>query len=153
MISDSLENLNKYRSAIPHSKEVSDYLNTTNIFSLEVGKYQIAGDSAFILIQEYLTKEESEKKWESHRRYIDIQIVLTGQEFIGYSPILFLKSKRGYDKEKDIIFYEDDSLEFGKILVPANYFCLFFPEDAHKPGLNVSREGPVKKAVIKVSVY
>ncbi|HUI29906.1 MAG TPA: YhcH/YjgK/YiaL family protein [Candidatus Acidoferrales bacterium] len=153
MISDSLENLNKYQQIIPHSKEICDYLNTTNIFSLAVGKYPIAGDSAFILIQEYLTKADAEKKWESHRKYIDIQIVLDGQEIMGYSPAPSLKSKDGYNEEKDITFYEDDSWEHSRLFVPKNYFCLFFPEDAHKPGLRVLKDESVKKAVIKASIY
>ena len=152
MLTDSLENLNKYQQVIPHSKEILDYLGNTNIFSLAVGKYQIEGDSVFILIQEYKTKIQSEKKWESHRKYIDIQIVLAGQEFIGYSPINFLKSKDGYSEEKDIIFYEDDSEEHSRIFVPRSYFGLFFPEDAHKPGVHISNESTVKKAVIKVAV-
>jgi len=153
MIFDLLDNFTKYQRIIPHSKEISDYLSITNIFSLAAGKYQIAGNSVFILINEYMTKAESEKKWESHKKYIDIQIVLNGQEFIGCSPIHFLNSKDGYNEEKDITFYEDDSKEHSKLLVTKNYFGIFFPEDAHKPGIQILKSDAVKKAVIKVSAY
>jgi len=152
VIADALENLNKYGPIIPHSKEISDYFNKTNISSLETGKYQIAGESVYILIQEYLTKNDSEKKWESHKRYIDIQIVLSGQECIGYSPSHFLALEGEYSDEKDIMFYKNDTQQHCELLVPRDHFCLFFPGEAHKPGLHVSRRESVKKAVIKVMV-
>jgi YhcH/YjgK/YiaL family protein len=152
MIADVLKNLSKYDSIIPHSKEISRYLNATNISSLEIGKYQIDGESAFVLIQEYLTKTEREKEWESHRRYIDIQIVLKGQELMGYSPSALLIPRNEYSEEKDIIFYRDDLREHSGVFTPQDHFCIFFPGEAHKPGLHASQAVAIKKAVIKVSV-
>lgn len=152
MITDALENLDKYRTAIPHSKEILDYLDKTDLSSLQTGKYSIAGELAFILIQEYLTKTESEKKWESHKKYIDIQIVLKGQEFMDHSSSAVLSPQDPYSEEKDIIFYKNGAQEHSRIFVPQDYFCLFFPGEAHKPGLHVSKEAAIKKAVIKVAI-
>ena len=147
-----LKNLSKYSSIIPHSQEIFRYLNAVNISSLENGKIQIEGESAFVLIQEYMTRRESEKRWESHRKYIDIQIVLEGQEFMDYSPSAVLTPQDDYSEENDIIFYRDDSQGHGRLFVPQDHFCIFFPGEAHKPGLHVSREVAIKKAVIKASM-
>jgi YhcH/YjgK/YiaL family protein len=152
MITDVLENLGKYRSVIPHSKEILDYIKATSLSSLQAGKYPVIGDSAFILIQEYLTKTESEKKWESHKKYIDIQIVLDGLEFMDYSPSSVLSIQDPYSEEKDIVFYKNDAMEHSRIVVPKNHFCIFFPGEAHKPGLHVTREMSIMKAVIKVAI-
>jgi YhcH/YjgK/YiaL family protein len=152
MITDALENLEKYKSIVPHSKEISDYLNKHDFHSLETGRYQIAGQSAFVLIQEYQTKAESEKRWESHRKYIDIQIVLDGKEFVSYAPSSVLKPQDSYSEEKDIIFYEDHLQEHTRVMVPRDCFCLFFPGEAHKPGLLVSEAASIKKAVIKTAI-
>jgi YhcH/YjgK/YiaL family protein len=150
MIADALENLVNYQQVIPHSKEILNYLAAKDISFLDAGKYQVLGESAFILIQDYLTKPETEKRWESHKKYIDIQIVLKGKEFMGYSHANLLKIKEAYSEEKDIMFYENDSEEHCMLSVPHNCFCLFYPEEAHKPGIHVSKESAIKKAVIKV---
>lgn len=152
MISDSLDNLSKYKGLVPHIKEIANYINKNSLVSLKGGKYDIVDDSAFILIQEYLTKPVNEKFWESHKKYIDIQVVLEGQEYMGYSPIGTLEIKDPYNEGNDIIFYNNDSVERGNIMVHKNHFCVFFPEDAHKPGLHIIEAHKVKKAVIKVVV-
>jgi YhcH/YjgK/YiaL family protein len=150
MIIDTLENLKKYESILPFSKEILNYLGTTDLLSLEDGKFQVAGDSVYILIQEYLTKPESEKKWESHKKYIDIQIVLSGEEHMGYCPAHLLKISEPYNEVKDVIFYDNDSPEYSKLLIPQNYFAIFFPGDAHKPGYYILKEERVRKIVFKV---
>jgi len=150
MITASLDKLTYYQRVIPSGTEIVNYLNRNDIFSLKTGKYPISGESAFLLIQEYQTKSEPEKEWESHKKYIDIQIVLNGQEYMGYSPVLSLKVRESYNIEKDIIFYENDDKEYSRILIQEKYFCIFFPEDAHKPGCHIKEERHIKKAVIKV---
>ncbi len=152
MISDSLNNLKKYEHLVPLTKEIINYLESNDIYSLSGGRYEIAGDSAFILIQEYYTMPETEKDWESHKKYIDIQLVMDGCEYMGYSPKDFLNIKKEYSTENDIIFYENDDKEHSNIMVHKNHFCIFFPEDAHKPGLHTKEVSRVKKAVIKVMV-
>lgn len=152
MITDSLNNLGKYGDLVPFIPEILDFLRANDINSLTGGRHIISGDSVFILIQEYFTQPAGEKEWESHRKYIDIQLVLDGKEFMGYSPVGHLKAKGDYSEENDIIFYENDTSERGYLMVHKNHFCLFFPEDGHKPGLHVIEVQRVKKAVIKVAV-
>lgn len=152
MITDALNNLGKYGNLIPFTSEILNFVQTKDIASLTGGRHEILGDSVFILIQEYFTQPAAEKEWESHRKYIDIQLVLEGKEFMGYSPVANLKAKGDYSEENDIIFYENDSKDRGYVMVHKNHFCIFFPEDGHKPGLHQIEVQRVKKAVIKVAV-
>ncbi|HLF32750.1 MAG TPA: YhcH/YjgK/YiaL family protein [Cyclobacteriaceae bacterium] len=150
MITDNYENLKNYQSVLPFAGEILKYLGSVNIFLLEPGKYQIAGDAVYVLIQEYQTKPESEKKWESHKKYIDIQIVLQGREYISYSPSTALTIKDNYNEQKDVIIYENDFNDQCKLFLPEDYFSIFFPGEAHKPGFHILNESTVKKAVVKV---
>jgi YhcH/YjgK/YiaL family protein len=70
-----------------------------------------------------------------------------------YSPVHLLKVKNPYNEEKDVTHYENDSQKHSSLFIPQNYFCIFFPEDAHKPGLHLLKEQNIKKAVIKVMGY
>jgi YhcH/YjgK/YiaL family protein len=152
MIADKLTNIEKYKSTIPFFNEIVEYINTTQLSSLVPGKHPIVGESVFVLIQEYVTQKETEKKWESHRKFIDIQIVLSGEEYIGFSPIQSLTLDSEFITEKDYVFYRNDEVQRSMVLLTKDEFAIFFPNDAHKPGLHLTHEKEVKKAVIKVLV-
>lgn len=152
MIADKLSNIELYKSSIPFYNEIIDFIKANPLSSLNPGKYPIVGESVFILVQEYKTQTEAEKKWESHKKFIDIQIVLKGEEYLGFSPTETLVIETEYDKEKDLIFYHNDKIQRSKVLLSKDEFAIFFPHDAHKPGLHLTRESEVKKAVIKVLV-
>jgi biofilm protein TabA len=152
VIADAIANLEKYSGSIPSLYLILDYLEKTDLAKLDVGKYPISGDKIYVLIQEYETKGEAEKKWESHRNFIDIQIVLSGEEFMGYAPLDALKVAEAYNPDKDVMFYETDARPRSAIVTRAGNFCAFFPRDAHKPGCSLGAPAKVRKAVIKARV-
>ena len=94
-------------------------------------------------------KTQADKDFEAHKQYIDIQMVLEGSEYIEWCPLNTTQAKTTYDKDKDIIFLSGigQKLEASKDL-----FFIFFPEDAHKPGLPIHTPEHVKKAVFKIKV-
>ncbi len=150
MIADKLENLELYSGAIPSLFRVLDYLGRTDLGSLAIGKYPINGEDAYLSVQEYETKPEAEKKWEAHRDFIDIQIVLSGREFMGCAPLGSLAEKEPYDPAKDVAFFRDGPEPRSALVARPGDFCVFFPRDVHKPGCAVGAPTKVKKAVIKV---
>jgi biofilm protein TabA len=150
MIADRLKNLELYSGAIPSLFRILDYLGRTDLASLAIGKYPISGEDAYVSVQEYETKPEAEKKWESHRNFIDIQVVLSGEEFMGCSPLGLLEEKEAYDPAKDVVFYRDGPGPRSALVARAGDFCVFFPRDVHKPGCALGAPSKVKKAVIKV---
>jgi len=98
-----------------------------------------------------MTKELHQGRWEAHRRYIDIQYLVSGIERIGYTPVANLALTTPYDEDKDVAFYQGH----GDILtLEPGMFAVFFPHDAHMPMLCEAGGSPkqVRKIVVKIPV-
>ncbi len=149
MILDKLEALDFYGPLIPHYPRIAAFLKSWKPDTLEPGRYDIAGDDAYALLQHYETAPEQDKKWESHRRHLDIQIVLHGREHIGWADAGGLDVVEPYRDEKDVMFYRDPARSVAVLMEPGS-FCVFYPRDAHRPGCHAGEPGSVVKAVVKV---
>jgi YhcH/YjgK/YiaL family protein len=148
MIIDKIENANLYKNLGETISKAFDYITKTNLKNLQPGKYEIDGENIFALISEYQTKPESEGKLEAHKKYIDVQYVISGEERMGYAPLDKQVVIEKYKDENDIAFYNGDR-SFTK--VAEGMFAIFFPVDLHAPGINTGNSSRVKKLVIKVS--
>jgi YhcH/YjgK/YiaL family protein len=85
---------------------------------------------------------------EAHRRYIDIQLVLEGDEQMGWKPLADCHNPVSeHSEERDIRFFHDAPASW--VAVPPDHFCIFFPEDAHAP---LVASGMVRKVIFKVAV-
>ncbi len=151
MILDKLENQNLYTNINSNFRKAFDFLNNKDTANLKDGKYEIDSDNVYASVQSYITKDEKEKKWESHKQYIDIQYIVKGEESIIWSPIDQLTVAEEYSKEKDVIFYKQGN-HSSRINLKDNYFCMFFPEDGHKPGCVFEKPENIKKIVIKIKL-
>jgi len=149
MIFDHLSNKEIYSNISSKVTRGLTYLKETNLSKLELGKYFIEGTDIYVLVQEYETKPKDEMKWESHKKYIDIQHVVSGCEVIGYTNIKNLQLSEKYSLDKDIMFYtgEGDYLTLTK-----GCFVILFPEDGHKPGICLDKSNLVRKVVVKIPV-
>lgn len=152
MITSTLSQLHWYRTISPFFKTAIDYALSTDLNSLETGKYAIDGDNVFVIINEYTTKSPDECDPESHRDYADIQIMLSGAEKFGYSPLEGREPFIAYDPEKDVAFYNLPEEDINYITLPAGQFIIFFPSDIHQPEVFLTQPALVKKAVLKVAV-
>ncbi len=123
------------------------FLKERDLQSLPAGRYPIDGENVFALVSQNPTKDYDSTQWESHRNYIDLHYVVSGEEKIGVSPITKLTVTRPYDASKDVANYSGT----GKIYtaVPGTYF-LFFPSDGHRPGITTGGNKADKKIVIKI---
>jgi YhcH/YjgK/YiaL family protein len=149
MIIDKIENVHIYKNISERISKSFEYIKTTDLKNLPTGKYPIDGDNIFALVSEYKTKPESEGKLEAHKKYIDVQYVIEGEELMGYAPLGGQKILDPYKEENDIIFFTGDK-SFTK--VSEGMFAIFFPEDVHMPGIMTEESLPVKKLVIKCLV-
>lgn len=150
MITDKLINSALYETLHPLFAEAFKFIQTTELLNLAHGRHDLAGDNLFVIYMEYMTKDKNECRLENHRRYIDIQLILEGEEYIGISNFDNQHPEIPYNAEKDIAFYNDeyDSL----IKLQKNEFAIFYPHDLHMPCLNVSSSSLVKKVVFKIAV-
>lgn len=127
---------------------VFDFMRNSNLETLETGKYTLSGDSLFVIVDEYITQDVEERKYEAHRKYIDLQYIIRGKELIGVAELDEVSLIESYDGEKDIAFYEKAD---GNYRVADNsVFFIFFPDDAHQPCVKLDHTQPVKKIVFKI---
>jgi biofilm protein TabA len=112
-------------------------------------KVEIRGDVLFALNQVYCGREASEAKYESHLNYIDIQYIVSGTEMIKVCPRAKLKIETPYNPQEDIEFYFDQP--GSQFLLTTGMLAIFYPEDAHAPGIAVG-EGLIRKSVIKIKI-
>lgn len=115
-----------------------------------VGKYDLE-NGAYVSVQEYTTKARSEAKYEAHKKFIDIQMILSGKELIAVSPIKKMTISDEYNEEKDfMLFHHND--ECTDYVLEAGEFLILYPQDVHMPGVCVNEKSPVRKIVVKVPV-
>ncbi len=114
------------------------------------GRCDIDGDNCFALMQAYTTRPLSQALFEAHRKYIDIQFILTGRETILWSPLATLSEvTQPYAADKDIACFANPPL-WTPVNLCAGQFAIFFPEDGHAPGLECGGPSEIRKIVIKV---
>ena len=145
MIIDTIDNAANYINLNSDFKLVFDYIKNNNLLEMSCGKHEIRGSEVFVNLQEYDTKYE--QKLEAHKKYIDIQIVVKGSEYIGYADIGKTSIKEEYNAEKDVMFL---SGSIDKFKADDKTFVIFYPQDAHMPALCIDKPGHVRKAVFKI---
>ncbi|TKK66968.1 DUF386 domain-containing protein [Ilyomonas limi] len=123
------------------------FLKNNNLQTMASGRYAIDGDNVYAMITKNPTKDVDSAKWESHRNYIDLQGVISGEEKIGVAPISSLTVTMPYDAAKDLINYSGEGTFY--TATPGTFF-LFFPADAHMPNITTGGNKPDKKLVIKI---
>jgi YhcH/YjgK/YiaL family protein len=147
MIIDKIENTHIYKNIGERIGKSFEYIKATELKTLSAGKYPIDGENIFALVSEYKTKSEQEGKLEAHKKYIDVQYVIEGEELMGYAPLGNQKIIEPYKEENDIVFFNGDKTF---IKISEGMFAIFFPEDVHMPGISTGKISDVKKLVIKV---
>lgn len=122
------------------------FLRTNDLSTLAVGEYKLAGDSAFVKVTYGPDKEMDATKWESHKKYIDLQYVSAGKEKIGVADVTNAVVTMPYNETKDVVNYTAE----GKFYIAdPSIFFIFFPQDAHRPNIKVE-DGDVRKVVVKI---
>lgn len=125
------------------------FMRDNNLEEMAPGKYPIDGDAAFASITEGPNKEFDQSKFESHRKYLDLQYVIKGKEKIGVADVSKATVTVPYNEKKDNANYTADGKYY--IATPEAFF-LFFPQQAHRPNIKVGGYDTVKKLVIKIEV-
>lgn len=147
MVIDKIENAELYAHLSPLIKKAFRYIRETDFNALEPGKYVIEHDNLFSILMEYDTKDIKDCQLEAHRKYIDVQYMISGSELVGVTPYVSQAVTKAYSDEDDYaLFAGDPSL----IRFEAGQFAIFFPGDLHMPGLKITESAKVKKAVLKV---
>lgn len=147
MILDTLDQADRYASLHPGFAPGFAFLREAPLAELQPGRHEIDGERVFAIVATDEGRGRDGARLEAHRRYIDIQLVVEGNEVIGWSELTCCTNVESpYDAEKDIVFFRDRPATWMD-LAPG-HFCIFFPEDAHAP---LAGQGLVRKIVVKVA--
>ena len=126
------------------------FLKETDLDSIAPGKYPIDGDNVYAIVSDGKPKLFEETKWEAHRKYIDIQYIILGKEKMGVASISKASVIDEFSEPKDVGFYDIPDTDSKYYTAEPGTFLLFFPQDAHRPGIRTEGCDWDKKIVIKV---
>lgn len=147
MIMDAIARGTAYAALHPGFATAFAFLREKDLGALADGRYDLDGDRVYVLVMTVDGRGQAGAKFEAHRRYIDIQAVVSGNEVMGWSPVAACRQPLPFDAAKDVGFYADAPASW--VTVPAGSFAVFFPEDVHAP---LAGSGTVKKVVVKVAL-
>ncbi|MEE1246034.1 MAG: YhcH/YjgK/YiaL family protein [Acutalibacteraceae bacterium] len=148
MIVTDYRNLEFY-SEVPHAKEVIDFIDGFKKTEMKPGRYDILGDELFAAVSRYDTEPREDRRFESHRKYIDIQIVLDGNEELDWAETSSLEmTDNGFERGDDIAFYDGETLS--TVILGKEQCAVLFPEDGHRPNVMHKEIENVLKIVFKI---
>ena len=149
MIVANLKDCEKYYGVHKDFKEAFEFLKKLTVDSPD-GQTVFRAGEMWVGVSTNAKKDDdgTEKTFEAHRKFIDIQCVIKGQEIMGYSNISEVSTtKMEYDETRDVALYGG---EYSTLILKDGDFAVFFPEDAHIPF--ISNPDGHKKAVFKIRV-
>ena len=149
MIADRLEHSQLYNCLGKRFEAAFRYLKETDFSKVPQERFELDGERLFALPQQYESKLRETGVWEAHRKYIDIQYIVSGVEQMGVAYAPAMRVTKEYDAEKDFMLLDG----VGQFLnFAAGSFAIFMPHDAHMPGIAVTQPSTVLKVVMKVAV-
>lgn len=153
MIVDTLANRHLYANLHPRLALALEFIATTDFSQLSKGVHKIDGDKLLAIINEYETKPQDQEMFEVHRRYVDVQYVISGHEEFGYQPLTDQQADMPYNAEYDFAKFDYAKHADKTHFMPLNpaVFAVFFPSDMH---MAATLETPVavRKVVMKVQL-
>lgn len=148
MIFDTLTNVDNYKG-LGRVYTALRFLAETDFTKIDLGRYELDGDNIFYMVQSYDT-DPTKTVSEAHKKYIDIQCMLSGEELIGVAPISAEKKLTEAKPENDVWFYECAT---EPLTLFAGSFMVLYPNDLHCPGVATKGSSiSCRKVVVKVKV-
>ena len=149
MIFGNIKDKERYNFLDEKIKECFKYSIENKLADFERGSYKIDGDSIFVNIVGYETVNKEDRFWEAHRKYIDVHLMIDGEEKILLNHIDNL-NRMSYKEEEDFLHLEGD--EASEVTLKNGDFLICYPEDAHMTAVKVEEVESIKKAIFKVII-
>lgn len=150
MIYDRFENLSLYcrpgtrlHQALVYARDVAH--------TVADGRTAVDGERLFASVATYETGSREERRLEAHRKYIDVQALLEGEEVIDVSLDEDLPVVEPYDETRDVMFLQPPK-RFASLSMAPGRFAVFYPHDFHRPGCHPGERSRIRKIVMKVAV-
>ena len=151
MIYDKLENSDLYAAGNSNIQKAFNFLKNFNP-SQPDGRIEIQGNDIFALVMSYETRDGATALFETHKKYIDVQYIVSGAEqcdVVGLCDTLVVD--KPYDDDNDCALYKEPA-HYGSCVMTTGCFAVFYPQDAHRPNCHLTSINNVRKIVVKVKV-
>lgn len=148
MILTTLADSGRIEPLHPLFKRFFDYVKEHDLFHAPLGRIEVDGDRLFINNVEADLTDAATQPLEAHREYIDVHVVLDGEEHFGWRPLADCAAVRqSYDPAADCALYADRPSSW--LTLRPGQAAIVFPEDPHAP---VVGEGRVRKLIGKIKL-
>ena len=151
MIYAELKDIKSYKGISENLDRAIDFIANKKYLNASFGKNVVDGDKIYFNHPEKpMTRENTGLDLEYHKKYIDIHLVLEGEEAIIYSPFEECVETKSYDMENDYALVKGKTqVEF---LMNSKNFLILFPTEPHLALLKVGEPKEIKKVIFKVEI-
>lgn len=145
MIVCAWKDIEKYAPLLPGIGEAVAAVNALTEY--ENGKtIPLSGENRFFMASQ---STKAPDVAEAHRKYLDIQYIVKGQETVGWADLADCHLQGEFDEGKDIGMYDGP---FSYMTIREGMCYVAFPEDAHMPGRHLDTPHDFVKIVVKLRV-
>lgn len=151
MIYDVLQDIKIYKGMNKNLDRAIDFISEKKYLDAKPGENIIEKNVIYFnFCEKVMTRENDNLEFECHKKYIDIHIVLEGEETIAYAKFKDCVETQSYDPEKDTAFMKGKIQ--AKLVLNKDNFLIFFPKEPHLPLLKVNEIKEIKKIIFKIEV-
>lgn len=151
MIYAELKDIKLYKGINKNLDKAIDFIAEKKYLNANYGKNTIEGNTIYFNYPEKaLTRENVDLELEYHKKYIDIHIVLEGEETIAYTSFENCIETQSYNIEEDYALVKGKAQV--KFIMNTKNFLLFFPEEPHLALLKVNTPKEIKKIIFKIEM-
>lgn len=148
MVIDNIYNAPLYYNLNKRFEKAFEFLETIDFNNSEEGSYEVDGNNIKIIISSNRLKSKKDALLETHKKYIDIHIPISGHETFGWKSAKRLEKSAGeYDSENDFELFNDSATTY--FTIAPGEFAIFLTEDAHAPLIGT---GELKKIIFKIAI-
>jgi biofilm protein TabA len=114
------------------------------------GVVELRGRQLYAEVQGFDTLPDTERRWESHRRMIDIQFVFEGGEVIDYARPGILTPNGDYDPVREVEFWKPTAPPTSSLVMTPGTYVVFLTNEPHRPKGRDRVHPSVRKVVVKI---
>ena len=149
MIFGNIKNLDEFNYLKSDIKKCFEYANSNDLLNYDKGIYKIDGDNLFVNIVEYETTDVDNRFWEAHKNYLDLHLMLDGEEQIDVNFIDNMNQKEFVEKD-DFLPLEGEKKSH--VILNKDDFLICYPNDAHRTAVKVKEPKNIKKAIFNIII-
>ncbi|MFI3281379.1 MAG: YhcH/YjgK/YiaL family protein [Rikenellaceae bacterium] len=148
MIISSLKFSERVEGLHPLFATLFNYVKSNDLLNAPLGRIEIDGDNLFINNVEVQGLAADAQVLEMHEAYIDVHILLKGEETIGWKSIDQIeKITKPYSAEAECALSDDKPTSYTTL--KEGEFAIVYPEDPHAPIIGT---GVIRKLIAKVKL-